>query len=97
MAAGTSLPCLLIAGLTAVQRETPQDLLGRPAATANTLMFAPTAIGPAVGAALVELVDHQTLLVGCALALLLTAVPLLQRRASASRTESRSPSDANPA
>ncbi len=95
--AGTGLPCVLIAGLTAVQRETPEELLGRTAATANTLMFAPTAIGLAVGAALVELVDHQVVLVGCALALLLTAVPLLQRRASASRTASRSPSDANPA
>ncbi|WP_371659099.1 MFS transporter [Streptomyces sp. NBC_00280] len=97
VAVGTGLPCVLIAGLTAVQRETPEELLGSTAATANTLMFAPTAIGLAVGAALVELVAHQVLLVGCALALLLTALPLLQRPASASRTASRSPSDANPA
>ncbi|NEA66082.1 MFS transporter [Streptomyces sp. SID12488] len=97
VAAGTGLPCVLIAGLTAVQRETPQEMLGRTAATANTLLFAPTAIGLAVGAALIEPVGHQVLLVGCALALLLTALPLSQRRASASRTESRSASDANPA
>ncbi|MDX2541122.1 MFS transporter [Streptomyces sp. WI04-05B] len=97
VAAGMGLPCVLIAGLTAVQRETPEELLGRTAATANTLMFAPTAIGLAVGAALVELVDHRVLLPLYALALLLTAVPLFQRRASASRTASRSPSDANPA
>ncbi|WP_327694051.1 MFS transporter [Streptomyces sp. NBC_00459] len=97
VAVGTGLPCVLVAGLTAVQRETPEELLGSAAATANTLMFAPTAIGLAVGAALVELVDHRVLLVGCALALLLTALPLLQRPASASRTASRSPSDANPA
>ncbi|WP_329278570.1 MFS transporter [Streptomyces sp. NBC_01451] len=97
VAAGAGLPCVLIAGLTAVQRETPEELLGRTAATANTLMFAPTAIGLAVGAALVEPVDHQVILVGCALALLLAAVAPSQRRASASRTESRSASDANPA
>lgn len=97
VANGIGLPCVLIAGLTAVQRETPQELLGRTAATANTLMFAPTAIGLAVGAALVELVAHQVLLAAYALALLLTTVPLFQRRASASRTTSRSPSDANPA
>ncbi|ELP63320.1 MFS transporter [Streptomyces turgidiscabies] len=97
VAAGTGLPCVLIAGLTAVQRETPEELLGRTAATANTLMFAPTAIGLAVGAALVELVGHRVLLPLYALALLLTAALLLQRRASASRTASRSPSDANPA
>ncbi|WP_198539214.1 hypothetical protein [Streptomyces graminilatus] len=97
VAAGTGLPCVLIAGLTAVQRETPAELLGRTAATANTLMFAPTAIGPAVGAALVEPVGHQVILVGGVLALALIAVPPAQRRASASRTASRSPSDANPA
>lgn len=73
VAVGMGLPCVLIAGLTAVQRETPGELLGRTAATAGTLMFAPTAIGLAAGAALVELVDHQTLLVTCALALLLTS------------------------
>jgi MFS family permease len=97
LAAGTGLPCVLIAGLTAVQRETPAELLGRTAATANTLMFAPTAIGLAGGAALVELVGHRVLLVVYALALLLTAAALFQRRASASRTASRSASDANPA
>ncbi|MDX3450616.1 MFS transporter [Streptomyces sp. ME02-8801-2C] len=97
VAIGTGLPCVLIAGLTAVQRETPEELLGRTAATANTLMFAPTAVGLAVGAVLVELVGHRVLLLGCALALPLTAVPLFQRRASASRTEARSASDTNPA
>ncbi|WP_206681144.1 MFS transporter [Actinomadura sp. J1-007] len=39
---GAGLPCVLIAALTAVQRETPGALLGRVAATANTLLFAPT-------------------------------------------------------
>lgn len=96
-AAGAGLPCVLIAALTAVQRETPDALLGRTAATANTLVFTPNVIGLAVGAALVELLDVQLLLAVLGPAWLLTALPLLQRAASASRTAAKSPSDANPA
>lgn len=98
-AIGAGLPCVLIAALTAVQRETPDALLGRVTATAGTLMYAPTAVGLAVGAGLVELVPYQPLLVLLALARL-AVLPLLrgaQRAASASRTDARSPSDANPA
>ncbi|MET9548009.1 MFS transporter [Streptomyces sp. NPDC006627] len=73
---GVGLPCVLIAGLTAVQRETPDALLGRVAATANTLMFAPTALGIAAGAALVESVDIRVLLPVLAGARLLIAAPL---------------------
>ncbi|MFE9999273.1 MFS transporter [Streptomyces avermitilis] len=76
-AVGAGLPCVLIAAFTAVQRETPGALLGRVTATANTLMFAPNAVGLAVGAGLVGLVDRQTLLVLLGLTLLATAsVPL---------------------
>lgn len=99
-AVGVGLPCVLIAALTAVQRETPDDLLGRTTATANTLIFAPNAVGLALGAGLVELVDHQVLLVTFGLIRLVTVVPLLRRqpsRASASATSDRSSSDANPA
>jgi hypothetical protein len=91
---------VLIAALTAVQRETPDDLLGRTTATANTLIFAPNAVGLVLGAGLVELVDHQVLLVTLGLIRLVTVVPLLRRqpsRASASATSDRSSSDANPA
>ncbi|MFE0178349.1 MFS transporter [Streptomyces sp. NPDC059002] len=77
---GVGLPCVLIAGLTAVQRETPDALLGRVAATANTLMFTPTAIGIAAGAALVESVDVHVLLPVVAGARLLIAAPLLRSR-----------------
>ncbi|NGO10454.1 MFS transporter [Streptomyces sp. HC44] len=99
-AVGLGLPCVLIAALTAVQRETPAGLLGRTAATANTLMFAPSAVGLALGAGLVELVDHQVLLMVLGSARLVTVVPMLRRqpsRASASATSDRSSSDANPA
>ncbi|MEV7404276.1 MFS transporter [Streptomyces sp. NPDC091267] len=59
---GAGLPCVLIAAMTAVQRETPDALLGRTAATAGTLMMAPNAVTLALGAGLVALVDVQVLL-----------------------------------
>ncbi|MCD9879071.1 MFS transporter [Streptomyces guryensis] len=95
-AIGAGLPCVLIAALTAVQRETPDALLGRTAATANTLMFAPNVLGLAAGAALVELTDYRTLLLALGTILLTTAASLLQSR-STDRTASRSPSSTNPA
>lgn len=79
-AIGFGLPCVLIAAYTAVQRETPAPLLGRVSATANTLMYAPTALGLALGAGLVELVDYRPLLFTLGLTRLLTLPPLLQRR-----------------
>ncbi|MEV6763220.1 MFS transporter [Streptomyces sp. NPDC051105] len=94
-AGGLGLPCVLIAAYTAVQREIPAAALGRATATADTLMFTPNVIGLAVGAALVELVDHRLLLAVFGGALLAIAGSLAQR--SASRTAARSPSDANPA
>ncbi|MER5524443.1 MFS transporter [Streptomyces sp. NPDC002677] len=94
-AGGIGLPCVLIAAYTAVQREIPAAALGRATATAGTLMFTPNVVGLAVGAALVELVDHRVLLALLGGALLATAGSLAQR--SASRTAARSPSDANPA
>ncbi|MFH7335581.1 MFS transporter [Streptomyces sp. KHY 26] len=97
LASGLGLPCVLIAALTAVQRETPGPLLGRVTATANTLMYTPNVIGLAAGAGLVELAGPGLLLPCYGLALLATAAPLVQRAASASRTAARSSSDANPA
>ncbi|MFG2656506.1 MFS transporter [Streptomyces sp. NPDC048425] len=61
-AIGTGLPCVLIAALTAVQREIPDALVGRAVATANTLMFAPNAVALAMGAGLIAVMDHRVLL-----------------------------------
>lgn len=69
-AIGAGLPCPLIAALTAVQRQVPGSLLGRAVATAHTLLFAPNVAGLALGAALVERVDHRVLLVALGVALL---------------------------
>ncbi|MFF1697434.1 MFS transporter [Streptomyces sp. NPDC058257] len=87
---GLGLPCVLIAGMTAVQRGTPRALLGRAAATASTLMFTPTALGIALGAGLVESVGYRVLLPVLAGARLLIAAPLLKNSPVAAT--SRSPS-----
>ncbi|GAA2789569.1 MFS transporter [Kitasatospora paracochleata] len=59
LAIGLGLPCALIVAMTAVQRETPSELLGRVAATANTLMFAPTGPAVIIGAAMVAGLDYR--------------------------------------
>jgi MFS family permease len=81
-AGGVGLPCVLIAAYTAVQHETPDHLLGRTTATANTLLYAPNALGLAAGAALVELVDYRLLLVTLGVTCLVTAAPLLRGRSA---------------
>ncbi|MDQ0990193.1 MFS transporter [Streptomyces sp. V3I7] len=78
-AIGLGLPCALIATFTAVQRGTPSPLLGRVTATAHTLLFLPNVLGLAVGAVLVELVDHWLLLVLSGLGLAATATSLAMR------------------
>lgn len=77
---GAGLPCVLIAAMTAVQRETPDALLGRTSAAAGTLMFAPNAVALALGAGLVALVDVTVLLPLVGAVALLTAAWLLAGR-----------------
>ncbi|MFE3385899.1 MFS transporter [Streptomyces anulatus] len=74
-AIGFGLPCVLIATMTAVQRETPDAVLARTAATASSLMTAPNAVALAAGAGLVAVVDVRVLTaVGGAAGLLAAAV-----------------------
>ncbi|WNZ12543.1 MFS transporter [Streptomyces sp. 11x1] len=79
-AIGAGLPCVLVATLTAVQRDTPPHLLGRATATAQTLLFAPTAVGMAIGAALVGPIDLRVLAVSVGGVCLLPAAVLLRHR-----------------
>ncbi|MEV1040930.1 MFS transporter [Streptomyces sp. NPDC050204] len=79
-AVGIGLPCVLIAAMTAVQRETPAAVLGRTAATANTLMMVPNAVALALGAGLIALVDIKVLLPLVGAAALLTALLLVKGR-----------------
>ncbi|MEV7642002.1 MFS transporter [Streptomyces rubiginosohelvolus] len=72
-AIGLGLPCVLIAAMTAVQRETPDAVLGRTAATAGSLMTAPNAVALALGAGLVAVVDVRVLTAAAGVAGVLTA------------------------
>ncbi|WKD37353.1 MFS transporter [Streptomyces xanthophaeus] len=84
-AIGAGLPCVLIAALTAVQREVPNAALGRAAATANTLIFVPNALALALGSALVAFVDVRVLLPALTVAGLATALLLAVRGADRAR------------
>jgi MFS family permease len=83
---GIGLPWTIVAGMTAVQRHTPADRLGRVAASAGTAMFAPPAIGIPLGALLVSVIDYRIQLVTAALVALAVAV---FTRGPAERTASR--------
>ncbi|WP_432103009.1 MFS transporter [Streptomyces sp. bgisy091] len=79
-AIGAGLPCVLIAAMTAVQRETPDAVLGRTAAAAGTVMTVPNAMALAGGAGLVAVVDVRLLLPSAALLGLATAAWLCPGR-----------------
>ncbi|MFE2504965.1 MFS transporter [Streptomyces rubiginosohelvolus] len=73
---GFGLPCVLVAAMTAVQRETPDAVLGRTAATAGSLMTAPNAVALALGAGLVAVVDVRVLTAAAGVAGVLAAMVL---------------------
>ncbi|MFH8835739.1 MFS transporter [Streptomyces sp. NPDC017868] len=74
---GLGLPWVVIAVMTAVQKEAPPEAVGRVAATANTLVMAPNALAIALGAGLVALADFRVLLPVLAVAGLGWAATLL--------------------
>ncbi|MFI6346766.1 MFS transporter [Streptomyces sp. NPDC050560] len=86
LANGLGLPCVLIAALTEVQRRVRGELLGRAAATANTLVFGPNAVALAVGAGLAAFADLRYALPAVGLAGLVTAGALLRARTDEART-----------
>ncbi|MET7545338.1 MFS transporter [Streptomyces sp. NPDC005078] len=79
-AIGVGLPCVLIAAMTALQRETPDAVLGRTTATANSLMMVPNAVALALGAGLIAVLDIRVLLPLIGAAGLLTAALLITGR-----------------
>lgn len=92
-AIGFGLPCVLIAAMTAVQRETPDAVLGRTAATAGSLMTAPNAVALALGAGLVAVVDVRVLTAVAGAAGALAAVVLAS---GARRHHRRTPAPPRP-
>ncbi|MEV0846654.1 MFS transporter [Streptomyces sp. NPDC049954] len=74
---GAGLPCPLIAVTTAVQRHTPDALLGRVTATAGTAVFAPNAVALGLGSGLVSVLDPRAQVLGCgALGLVAALAPV---------------------
>ncbi|MFF7439540.1 MFS transporter [Streptomyces sp. NPDC008122] len=82
---GLGMPWVLIAVMTAVQKEAPAEAVGRVAATANTLVMAPNALAIALGAGLVAVTDVRVLLPVAAVAgaiWVLALTSLSRRRAT---------------
>ncbi len=77
---GVGLPWTLIAAMTAVQRHTPERLVGRVAATANSLLFAPITAAIPLGAVLVLAEHRLPLVIGGAAALAAGSLPLAEWR-----------------
>ncbi|SCF17864.1 Major Facilitator Superfamily protein [Micromonospora viridifaciens] len=81
--AGIGLMLALVAAVTAVQTHTPEHLLGRVSATANTAMFAPLALAIPLGSAAVHLGGRPAFVIAATLCLT-TAAVAYRRQAAAS-------------
>ncbi|MGW5265341.1 MFS transporter [Microbispora sp. NPDC004025] len=90
---GLGLPWVLIAAFTAVQRITPRDLLATVSATANTVLFVPTAVGMALGAGLLALTSYRPVLYAAAIGGALAAACCLRPGLPRSDGAQRSPRD----
>ncbi|TCC00553.1 MFS transporter [Micromonospora zingiberis] len=96
--AGVGLPWTLVAAVTAVQTHSPDELLGRAAATATTVMFGPIAVATPLGSAAVLLGARPPLVLaaaGCLTAAALAGHRLT--RSGRSRTDLDSTRSAQPA
>lgn len=90
-AVGLGLPCVLVAAMTAVQRHAPERSLGRTAATASTLLYAPNAVALALGAGLITVLDVRTILPAVGAAGLITALLLARPPARTPARDTGSP------
>jgi MFS family permease len=63
IAGGIGLPWTVVAAFTAVQRYTDPAMIGRVAASATTLVFAPLTLTITAGAVLIAVADHRLPLV----------------------------------
>ncbi|MEU5550044.1 MFS transporter [Micromonospora sp. NPDC047793] len=71
--AGAGLPWAVVAAVTAVQTHSPDELLGRAAATANTIMFGPIAAAIPLGSAAVLLGGRPPLVLAATVCLVAAA------------------------
>ena len=101
---GVSLPILIVAYMTLLQRRTPQRLMARVSVAAEVVMSVPSAASLALGALLVTIVDWRIIFVVIGVFTLAGAGPrgvLAARRAAAppdpsSRRSSDPPPDPRP-
>jgi hypothetical protein len=77
---GLSIPWIVVAFTTLIQRHTPAELQGRVYSAADTLVTTPQTISIAVGAALIGVTGYRTLLGTMAGIIVLAAGYLLSRR-----------------
>src|SRR5206468_12902082 len=77
---GVGLPWTLVAAITAVQAHTPPALLGRVAATANTVMFGPIALAIPLGSAALTIGARPALVVAGAVVCVCALVAWLGER-----------------
>jgi MFS family permease len=75
---GFGLPWTVVAAMTAVQLRTPEVLLGRVAATAGSIIFAPVAVAIPVGAALIWADHRLPLVLAATVCLISAALPLFR-------------------
>jgi MFS family permease len=80
VAIGIGLPWTVVAAFTAVQRYTDQSMIGRVAASATTIVFAPLALTISAGAGLIAVADHRVPLILGAVARVVAGTVLLRRR-----------------
>jgi MFS family permease len=71
---GIGLPWTIVAAFTAVQHYTSEALIGRVAASAGTLVFAPVALTISAGAGLITILDHRAVLAIAAGSILLACL-----------------------
>jgi MFS family permease len=78
--AGFGVAWLIVGFMTAIQLRTPQQLQGRVASAADTLVSTPQTVSIALGASLIGVVDYRALVAVMALVITACSVYLLTRR-----------------
>ena len=77
---GVSLPWVIVAIMTLIQRMTPNELQGRAASALDLMIGVPQTLSIAVGAALAAVVSYQLLLVGMGAVIGVACLYLLTRK-----------------
>lgn len=75
---GVGVPWMVVAYVTLRQSETPLRLQGRTAAAANLVFNVPQVLMSVLAAAVVGLVDYRLLILGTAIACVLSMIPVLR-------------------